>query len=63
MPCLRGDKIVYSFAGDDRSRKRRDEQNNESEDSLPELTIDMGAAEAAPVAVPEPRNGKNLGEI
>lgn len=55
------DRLHITENGDDRSRKRGDEQNNESEDSLPELTIDMGAAEAAPVAVPEPRNGKNLG--
>lgn len=51
------DRLHITENGDDRSRKRGDEQNNESEDSLPELTIDMGAAEAAPVAVPEPRNG------
>lgn len=57
------DKASFCSSGDDRSRKRRDEQNNESEDSLPELTIDMGAAEAAPVVPSEPRNGKNLGEI
>lgn len=60
---MKGKTIHYISSGDDRSRKRRDEQNNESEDSLPELTIDMGAAEAASVLPPEPRNGKNLGEI
>ena len=59
---MRRNIISSSSSGDDRSQKRRDEHTNDSEDSLPDLTIDMGSTDSAAVVPSEPRNGKNLGE-
>lgn len=55
------DRLHVTENGDSRSQKRRDEQNNDSEDSLPGLTIDMGTTDSAAAVPSEPRNGKNLG--
>lgn len=53
---------LLTFTGDDRSQKRTDDPND-SEDSLPGLTIDMGAPD--PVQQPpvnEPKNCKPMGQ-
>lgn len=51
------DRLHVTENGDSRSQKRRDEQNNDSEDSLPGLTIDMGTTDSAAAVPSEPRNG------
>ncbi|KAK8746824.1 hypothetical protein OTU49_016838 [Cherax quadricarinatus] len=54
------DRLHITENGDDRSQKRRDDSNNDS-DSLPDLTIDTGSVDSVPSVPSDTKNGKNLG--
>ncbi|XP_037781495.1 E3 ubiquitin-protein ligase TRIM33-like isoform X2 [Penaeus monodon] len=52
------DRLRVTENGDE-SRKRREDTNNDSEDSLPDLTIDTGSVDSMPSVPSEPKNGKS----
>lgn len=54
------DRLRVTENGDE-SRKRREDTNNDSEDSLPDLTIDTGSVDSMPSVPSEPKNGKSSG--
>ncbi|XP_042240001.1 transcription intermediary factor 1-alpha-like isoform X2 [Homarus americanus] len=54
------DRLHISENGDDRSQKRREDSNNDS-DSLPDLTIDTGSVDSVPSVPSETKNGKGSG--
>nr|XP_045613076.1 E3 ubiquitin-protein ligase TRIM33-like isoform X2 [Procambarus clarkii] len=54
------DRLHLTENGDDRSQKRRDDSNNDS-DSLPDLTIDTGSVDSVPSVPSDSKNGKSSG--
>lgn len=52
------DRLRITENGDDRVRKSREDNSHDSEDSLPDLTIDLGSVDSVPTVTPESRKEK-----
>ncbi|XP_064111498.1 E3 ubiquitin-protein ligase TRIM33-like [Macrobrachium nipponense] len=56
------DRLRITENGDDRVRKSREDNSHDSEDSLPDLTIDLGSVDSVPTVTPESRKEKRTGK-